>query len=54
MAMAGALGDVHEQYIWRFQRAQKIDLWGRKSWCQSNDPDFVAKAAEKLRLRILD
>ena len=29
--LARALGDVHEQYIWRFLRAQKIDLSGRKS-----------------------
>jgi hypothetical protein len=29
--LARALGDVHEQYIWRFLRAQKIDLKGRKS-----------------------
>lgn len=41
-----ALGDVHEQYIWRFLRAQKIDLSGRKSWCESADPAFVTKAAE--------
>jgi len=26
--------------------ARKNDLSGRKSWCESNDPDFVAKAAE--------
>ena len=32
--------------IWRFLRAQKIDLSGRKSWCESHDPEFVAKAAE--------
>lgn len=48
--MSRALGDVHEQYIWRFLRAQKIDLSGRKSWCESNDPDFVAKAAEIVGL----
>ncbi|MGO9022995.1 MAG: IS630 family transposase [Beijerinckiaceae bacterium] len=48
--LAKALGDVHEQYIWRFLRAQKIDLSGRKSWCESNDPDFVAKAAEIVGL----
>jgi len=48
--LAAALGDVHEQYIWRFLRAQKIDLSGRKSWCESNDPDFVAKAAEIVGL----
>ncbi len=41
-----ALGDIHVQHVWRFLRAQKIDLSGRKSWCESNDPDFVAKAAE--------
>ena len=26
--LARALGDIHEQYIWRFLRAQKIDLSG--------------------------
>ncbi len=44
------LGDVHEQYIWRFLRAQKIDLAGRKSWCESDDPEFVPKAAEIVGL----
>jgi transposase len=48
--LARALCDVHEQYIWRFLRAQKIDLSGRKSWCQSTDPAFVAKAAEIVGL----
>ena len=48
--IARALGDVHEQYIWRFLRAQKIDLAGRKSWCQSQDPAFAAKAAEIVGL----
>jgi len=48
--LARALGDVHEQYIWRFLRARKIDLSGRKSWCESNDPEFVAKAAEIVGL----
>ncbi len=47
---ARALGDVHEQYIWRSLRAQKIDLSGRKSWCESSDPEFVAKAAEIVGL----
>ena len=46
LLMARELGDIHEQYIWRFLRAQKIDLSGRKSWCVSNDPAFVAKAAD--------
>ena len=31
-------------------RAQKIDLAGRKSWCESNDPEFVAKAADVVGL----
>jgi transposase len=48
--LAMALCDVHEQYIWRFLRAQKIDLSGRKSWCESKDPDFVRKAAEIVGL----
>jgi transposase len=48
--LARALGDIHKQYIWRFLRAQKIDLSGRKSWCESNDPEFVAKAAEIVGL----
>ena len=29
---------------------QKIDLAGRKSWCESNDPEFVAKAADVVGL----
>ena len=48
--MAAALGNVDLQYVWRFLRAQKIDLAGRKSWCQSNDPDFAAKATEIVGL----
>jgi len=48
--LARELGDIHEQYIWRFLRAQKIDLSGRKSWCQSADPEFVAKAADIVGL----
>ena len=43
--LARELVDIHEQYIWRFLRAQKIDLSGRKSWCESTDPGFVPKAA---------
>ena len=43
--LARELGDVSDQYIWRFLRAQRIDLAGRKSWCLSNDPEFAAKAA---------
>jgi len=48
--LARALGDVHEQQVWRFLRSQKIDLAGRKSWCESNDPEFVAKAADVVGL----
>lgn len=48
--MARELVDIHQQYIWRFLRARKIDLSGRKSWCQSNDPDFASKAADIVGL----
>ena len=48
--IAKALGDVDVQYVWRFLRAQKIDLAGRKSWCTSQDPAFAAKAAEIVGL----
>jgi transposase len=48
--IADALGDVDVQYVWRFLREQKIDLSARKSWCESNDPDFAAKAAEIVGL----
>ena len=41
--LARELVDIHEQYIWRFLRAQKIDLSGRKSWCQSTGPGFCAQ-----------
>ena len=29
---------------------KKIDLAGRKSWCESNDPQFAAKAADGVGL----
>ena len=48
--IAETLGDVHEQYIWRFLRARKIDLDGRKSWCESTDPEFAQKAADVVGL----
>src|SRR6202011_5457027 len=48
--LARELVDIHEQYIWRFLRAQKIDLSGRKSWCESTDPEFVPKAADIVGL----
>jgi len=43
--VAKALGDVDINYVRRFLRKQKIDLAGRKSWCESKDPEFAAKAA---------
>src|ERR1700682_5658282 len=32
--IADALGDVDVNYVRRFLRKQKIDLAGRKSWCE--------------------
>src|ERR1700724_3297662 len=48
--VAAELGDVHVQQVWHLLRAEKIDLDGRKSWCESNDPEFAAKAAEIVGL----
>lgn len=48
--IAAALGDVDVQQVWRVLRAQKIDLAARKSWCESNDPEFAAKAADIVGL----
>ncbi len=50
--LARALGDVGVQYVWRFLRSHKIDLVARKSWCESNDPDFVSKAADVVGLYV--
>jgi transposase len=50
--LATALRDVDVQYVWRFLRAQKIDLSGRKSWCESDDPEFVTKAADIVGLYV--
>jgi len=50
--LAKALGDVDVQYVWRFLREHNIDLVARKSWCESNDPAFAAKAAEVVGLYI--
>ncbi len=44
--LAKALSDVDVQYVWRFLREHNIDLAARKSWCESNDPAFAAKAAD--------
>lgn len=48
--IAAALGDVDVQQVWRVLRAHKIDLAARRSWCESNDPEFAAKAAEVVAL----
>jgi transposase len=50
--LAKALGDVDVQYVWRFLREHKIDLAARKSWCESNDPQFTAKAADVVGLYV--
>jgi transposase len=50
--LAEALGDVDVQYVWRFLRGSKIDLVARKSWCESNDPNFTAKAADVVGLYV--
>src|SRR3954462_3005329 len=50
--LAEALGDVDVQYVWRFLRNHKIDLVARKSWCESNDPNFTTKAADVVGLYV--
>jgi transposase len=50
--LAKSLEDVDVQYVWRFLREHKIDLATRKSWCESNDPQFAAKAADVVGLYI--
>src|SRR6201997_146844 len=50
--LATALGDVDVQYVWRFLREHNIDLAARKSWCESNDPEFAAKAADVVGLYV--
>lgn len=48
--IAAELGDVSAQHVWRVLRAQKLDLAASKSWCESRDPEFVAKAADVVGL----
>jgi transposase len=48
--LSRVLGNISDQYSCRFLRAQKIDLAGRKSWWESPNPDFSAKAAEIVGL----
>jgi transposase len=49
--LAKALGDVGVRYVGRFLR-EHIDLAARKSWCESDDPQFAAKAADVLGLYV--
>ena len=51
-AAGQGLDDVDVQYVWRFLREHNIDLAARKSWCESNDPAFVAKAADVVGLYV--
>jgi hypothetical protein len=48
--LARELVDNHDRYIWWFLRVRKISLSGRKSWCRSNQPDFVSKTVEIVGL----
>src|ERR1700751_4776156 len=50
--LAGELGDVDVQYVWQLLRSNKIDLAARKSWCESTDPQFTAKAADVVGLYV--
>src|SRR6266540_3868531 len=50
--LAKTLQDVDVQYVWRFLRSHKIDLVARKSWCESNDPNFTAKAADVVGIYV--
>ena len=45
--LAKELGDISDQHVWRFLRAQRVDLAGRKSWCLSSDPEFAAKVRDR-------
>jgi hypothetical protein len=51
-AVGQGVGRVDVQYVWRSLREHKIDLAARKSWCESNDPAFTAKAADVVGLYI--
>lgn len=48
--LAGALGDVSEDQVWRVLRRQGISLRRRRSWCISTDPAFAPKAADIIGL----
>jgi transposase len=44
--LAGSLGDVSDDQVWRVMRKHKIQLQRRRSWCISTDPEFGKKAAD--------
>jgi transposase len=50
--IAEALGDVSEHHVWRVLRKNKVYLRATKSWCESQDPEFAAKAADIVGLYV--
>ncbi len=48
--LAGELGDVSAQHIWRVLKKHGIHLQRRHSWCVSTDPEFAQKAADIVGL----
>lgn len=48
--LAGALGDVPADQVRRILRRLRISLHQTKSWCESTDPDFAAKASDIVGL----
>ena len=48
--IAGELGDVSPDHIWRVFRKHGIHLQRRRSWCISTDPQFAEKAADIVGL----
>lgn len=48
--LAGALGDIPADQVWRILRRNGIQLQRRRSWCISTDPEFAPKAAEIVAL----
>ena len=48
--IAGELGDVSLDHIWRIFRKHGIHLQRRRSWCISTDPQFAEKAADIVGL----
>ena len=46
--IARALGDVSARQVWRVLARHRISLQRRRSWCISTDPQFAAKAADRV------